>query len=337
MPDDRQPYAAQSVEVPDPPGFDPVTVEVGLTRGIWIEGTVTDKRTGKPVRLTEVNYYPDAFENKTAPAGYASKERFFPTVTHADGKFRVLGLAGKGYLTARAIADEYLTATDRTGEGGSKQDSLSTLPSIVSAGNNHAVYEIDVPAATDPFRRAVTLDGGLRFVVALVGPDGKPVAGAQAFAHSALTHWSEEAEPGRHRIESYNVARPRLVLFRQVEKNLVGTLQVPANFDADTHTVRLAAGVVIAGRAVDADGRPKAGVKVALSFQRHKDAAWAPYTPAEETYATDAEGRFRVVGLVPGFRYAVVLDGVHKQSFMLDTAATGTKDLGDLRLDSGEK
>ena len=36
--------------VPDSPGLDPVTVDFELKRGIWIEGKITDKVTGKPVQ-----------------------------------------------------------------------------------------------------------------------------------------------------------------------------------------------------------------------------------------------------------------------------------------------
>ena len=49
VPNDEQPYFMQEIKVPDPPGADAVSVELALQRGIWIEGKVTDKATGKAV------------------------------------------------------------------------------------------------------------------------------------------------------------------------------------------------------------------------------------------------------------------------------------------------
>src|SRR5262249_39572166 len=45
-----QPYVPTNREVPDSPGLDPVTVDIELKRGVWIEGKLTDKTTGKPLR-----------------------------------------------------------------------------------------------------------------------------------------------------------------------------------------------------------------------------------------------------------------------------------------------
>jgi RNA polymerase sigma factor (sigma-70 family) len=347
VPDEKQPYAAAVRKVPDAPGFDPVPVRIDLIRGVWIEGTVTDKRTGKTLRQVEVEYYPDVANEavKAVPGGdesYYAKERFCPTLTGADGKFCVLGLPGKGFVAAVGAGDRYvgagdryLAAADRSGEGGSDRDSLPTLPHIVSARGYHAVYEVDVPADAAPFRRPVTFDSGLRFKARVVGPDGKPVAGAESFG-VGRGGWSAEAEPGQHRIDSYNPRRPRTVLFVHAEKNLVGVLTVAEDFAADTHTLTLRPGATATGRVVDADGRPRGGVRIRLAFQPKKDGAWSSYVGEEEKHVTDAGGRFRRAGLAPGFRYAIVVDGVHSHSFTIDPEAAGPTDLGDLRFDPRE-
>jgi hypothetical protein len=343
IPDDTQPYAALRCPVPDPPGFAPVAVEIGLVRGVWVEGTVTDRRTGKPVPLAEVEYRPDVFTNRTTLTvpglsdNYELKERFFPALSGPDGKFRVLSLPGKGYLTARVNANQFLTALDRVGEGGSALDDLPTLPYTVSARNVNAVYAIDLPPGAGPFRRPVTLDSGLRFVAAVVGPGGEPVPGAMSFGRSAWASWRPETQPGRHQIDAYNPGRPRTVLFRQAGKNLVGDLEVPKGFAADTLTLTLRPGVTLTGRVVDAGGRPKPGVSVSLSFKRKREDAWCSYTAKDESPATDASGRLRFAGLVPGLEYVVVLNGVHDRRFTADAPAGGNKDLGDIRMKPKEE
>jgi hypothetical protein len=57
VPPSDLPYLTVSFDVPNPPGLGPVTVDVALKRGVWIEGKVTDKVTGKPVK-GGVHYFP---------------------------------------------------------------------------------------------------------------------------------------------------------------------------------------------------------------------------------------------------------------------------------------
>ena len=57
MPGEDQPYLSVHALVPDSPGLDPVTVDFELKRGIWIEGKITDKVTGKPVPDGYVAYF----------------------------------------------------------------------------------------------------------------------------------------------------------------------------------------------------------------------------------------------------------------------------------------
>jgi RNA polymerase sigma factor (sigma-70 family) len=337
VPDDRQPYSALRCRVPNPPGLAPVSVEIGLVRGVWIEGKVTDRGNGKPVARAEVGCYPDAGDNKTVRAEglrdtYDARERFHPTLTGPDGKFRVLGLPGKSYLTVRAWDyHAFLIASGRGGKGGRMRDSIPVLPHTLGAGNYHAVYQLDLPAV-GPVRQPVMLSSGLRFVAEVVGPDGKAVAGTKAFGAIAWARWSDETKPGRHWVESYNPRKARLVLFRHADKNLVGRLKVPESFAGGTVSVKLTPGVVLRGRIVSADGEPMRGVRVGVSFQLEKGDAWCAYVPEEEGPVTDGNGRFRVAGVVPGFKYGIVVNDVLVQTVKIDRMASGDKDVGDVRL-----
>ena len=50
VPDNDQPYLISRQEVADSPGLDAITADLELKHGIWIEGKVTDKVTGEPLR-----------------------------------------------------------------------------------------------------------------------------------------------------------------------------------------------------------------------------------------------------------------------------------------------
>ena len=108
VPNDEQPYFMQEVKVPDPPGAGPLSLEVALQRGIWIEGKVTEKATGKPVPEARLHYFP-FLENRFAQAhpafgtsgntdGVGFQHRYS---SKADGTFRLVGLPGRAIVGAR--------------------------------------------------------------------------------------------------------------------------------------------------------------------------------------------------------------------------------------------
>jgi len=43
IPSHDVPYVVSAKDAPDSPGLDPVTVDVELRRGVWIEGKISDK------------------------------------------------------------------------------------------------------------------------------------------------------------------------------------------------------------------------------------------------------------------------------------------------------
>ena len=100
VPNIEQPYFLRKVEVPFTAGLSPVTVDVDLHRGVWIEGRVSDKVTGEPVP-SHVSYRPllsNPFARKFpefgADGNIEGDYMQFPYLTRADGTYRVPGLPG---------------------------------------------------------------------------------------------------------------------------------------------------------------------------------------------------------------------------------------------------
>ena len=115
VPNDEQPYFLHRIDVPDPPGAGPVSVEVGLNRGIWIEGKLTEEGTGKPVAEARLFYAP-FLDNTFAQAvpefgkdqnvdGTEYQDRY---LSKADGSFRLVGLPGRAIVGALAVSKEYM-------------------------------------------------------------------------------------------------------------------------------------------------------------------------------------------------------------------------------------
>src|SRR5262245_29536674 len=120
LPPDDVPYLAAEVAVSDVgPALDPLTLDVELKRGVWIEGKITDKLTGKPVRAM-VGYHP----LKTNPnlSDYHDLPASMNTNLHGtkeNGSYRIVGLPGPGVVGVWNRAD-YLRASERDDEFGAK-------------------------------------------------------------------------------------------------------------------------------------------------------------------------------------------------------------------------
>jgi RNA polymerase sigma factor (sigma-70 family) len=329
-----QPYLTSSVEVPDPYGVDPVAVDVQLERGISIEGVVRD-RAGRPIPNVQVVYFANRFNDRVTHAGYGARSAETPP-TGADGKFQVVGLPGTGYLVAVGRSASYLAATERTGDGASEILQLDTVSFPARADGFHAVYELDVPRNASEFRQNITLERGTNVTVTVVDRVGKTVSECRSLSRHANDDWRGEARPGEHRVEGVNPKQPRTVVFRHAERNLTGVLSLPVGFTDAMHRLVLQPGVTLTGRVLSDDGRPRAAVPVSLFFLPNKESSgdWRRYRNFDEQIITDADGRFRVPALAPGFTYEVAIDGqfVTNSRFDLDAKTTGTKDLGDLRL-----
>jgi RNA polymerase sigma factor (sigma-70 family) len=101
-PEGTSPYLVASQPVLDVPGLAETTVDVRLTRGVIVNGRITDKVTGKPVEGAAVQYYPLAgnpyFAKMPGKEAYRSSGRFFGSDAH--GSFRLPVLPGDGLITA---------------------------------------------------------------------------------------------------------------------------------------------------------------------------------------------------------------------------------------------
>jgi hypothetical protein len=328
------PYVAVHTGVPDTPGLGPVTVDVELRRGVWIEGRITDKATGRPVRAG-VEYF--ALEGNPNLPDYPG---FDGTVlmdspgagTNEDGSYRVAGLPGPGLVAVEWYAGNYLRAPERDDEYGVKEPFIRTAPNHLIPVNYGALARVDSGKGVESVRRDVTLDPGWTFTGTVLGPDGQPLAGARGFGVSGrFPQWDHEGmKSAEFTVHGFNPHRPRDVLFLHPERGLVGVVQPPKERGGAV-TVRLESGAAVTGRLVGADGKPRAGVELELSFRpkRGWPSEWDEYPPGR--VETDREGRFRVGALLPGCALRLTGEG-GELPLGGDLRSGQTRDLGDVRL-----
>ncbi len=334
VPGSDQPYLRSVRDVPDSPGLDPVTVDVELKRGVWIEGRITDKATGKllgaQVQWAQVQYF--ALRTNPNLSDYAGFDAAFSGRpiwnVKKDGSFRVVGLPGPGVL-AMVFSDHYLVAAERDDAEGAKGPFVNTAQSVIVPVSYNALASIDPAKGTESVRRDLTLDPGLTFTGTVLGPDGKPLDGVRAFGLTAWAGWEgPPLKTASFTVRAFNPRRPRPVLFRHVEKGLAGVLEPPKEASQPV-TVRVQPGAAVTGRLVDAEGRPRANVELDLSIRARGD-VWDAYSLPLKI-KTDEDGRFRADTLLPGYQFQLY-DPQGSFQFGDGLRAGETKDLGDVQM-----
>jgi len=218
VPPDDQPYLSVHSLVPDTPGLDPVTVDFELKRGIWIEGRLTDKMTGKPVHGS-LNYF--AMEHNPNVRDHAGFNGTIPPYwgvnTNEDGSYRVVGLPGPG-LIAVFYTGSHLLAPDRDDEYGTSERFLATSPTQLGLLINYpekSLVGVARPPTENGGAVTVQMQPGATIIGRLVEADGKPRVGVELrleFRHKERPlyfDWSDYSSrsiktdrEGRFRIEA---------------------------------------------------------------------------------------------------------------------------------------
>jgi hypothetical protein len=354
-------------QVKDTPGRDPVRVELKVQRGILVEGRLRDRATGKPVSGV-VNYYVRSDNPQLKKYAFSPGVGLRPGSAGPDGKFRVLAIPGPGYMAVQADRNRYTRAAVKGWNGAA----LETAPHYLFPHYYHAIVPIDPDENKSATRKVgVALDPGLSKSGSVVGPDGKPVAGATVFGLTAIPdpgsrtfpRPSRFGDPPTHRLEGSSFTAvgldpkaPRHLVFIHPSKKLGKVVRVRGD-EKGPLVVRLEPLGDVRGRVLTPEGQ-SAGERLVAPippglFAFYKDypiellhndqhqpqrmgrlIRWLP-----DLARTDARGAFHIGGLIPGFKYTLrVTDqpygpGVAPSHWLEGvTVPPGkTRDLGDLK------
>ncbi len=310
MPPEDQPYLVGFREVKRGPGLDTTAVNFELKRGVWVQGTVTDKATGKPVRA-HIQYSPSPDNPHRKDLADFTRFPSLPTelyVTRPDGSFRVPALLGPGTITARGPYGEYL------------QDGSAT---------------INLTKDGEPVRCRFVLDPGRKLSGTILDPEGKPLAGVRVLNMNPRHFWT--AKPlatASFTLTAMDAQGRRSLVFLHEGKHLAKAVDFKESGPGPL-TVQLEPAGTITGRLVDAEGQPRPGVSCRIYLELKYDGGVAGHFP--ERVTTDRDGRFRVEGLAAGLRYQIIELGkppkgeVAVVATRLSVKAGESKDLGDVK------
>jgi hypothetical protein len=189
----------------------------------------------------------------------------------------------------------------------------------------------------------------------LLGPDGRLVSGAfpAGLRHDWFWGPDERLKTDEFTALGVDRARPRLLGFVHPDRQLAGSVVVRGHEKAPI-TVRLAPWGTVSGRLLDGEGRPIQDVMLWFTDVpvtkpgEPRDIHAGIYIVDRSAYKpsphprTDAKGRFRVEGLIPGLKYHLALSESDTQAGQakwkglvftnLVLTPGQTRDLGDVKL-----
>jgi protocatechuate 3,4-dioxygenase beta subunit len=310
------------MDVKDTAGFDPITVDFKMYRGVEVTGRVADKATGKPVSA-RVMYF-ESFDNPVVKNDPPPNSVFRYSDwgrTDADGRYSILALPGPGAVAVAADAADAYPVVDAKVE----LRKLKTRGGPTRAA--HTVFVVD-PDEKKPesLVHNVELTAGKSRKGTVLGPDDKPLAGVHA---SGLVPYEEV--PQTMKSSAFTLTglgeRNRILVFLHREKNLGGVAVVRGDSE-DPVTVKLRPLGTVEGTVLDGDGKPWAGLRVKVmpaEPNEDYDNLWYQQRGIQGNFSiyrglpkeflsrdatTDKDGRFRVEGVLPGVDFALyVSDG----------------------------
>ncbi|MCA9078334.1 MAG: carboxypeptidase regulatory-like domain-containing protein [Planctomycetaceae bacterium] len=338
-PDDDQPYFIRQVDVPDPTGIDPVTVDIELHRGIWITGRVTDRVTGEPVhaRLYYLPYRSNEYtfdlpEFDDDGNTHSDQMRY---QTASDGTYRLVGLPGLAVIGAESVHKQYRRGVGYDTLKGPKYrdtDWQDTYRSPINPGPKwpSVMHEVNIEEDVDSFVVDFEMDPGESVSITTLDPDGQPLTGVRVIGIGGSTHSSQSFET--HTFEAVNFS-PNETRTMRFEKGNLGWIERVSATNAPEGgiIVKLQPLATVTGRLLHEDGSPLTGANIiALPLPA------GDFAMRLQGVTTDGEGRF-VHTLPAGASYSLSAEGTGIDlsagiARMLTVKPGESKDLGELRL-----
>src|SRR5262249_30390760 len=178
---------------------------------------------------------------------------------------------------------------------------------------------------------------GRTLTVNIQDPDGQPLAGAVVSGVTVSWPITFPIEQAKTTVFALDPARPRQLVALHPQRKLAGSLAVRGE-ESGTPILKLVPAGAVTGRLLDNDGQPIAGADVGCSYRTEAaNELLRHFQKLSPPVRTDAEGRFRLEGVVPGQKF--VFNIRKGQTFLAgkpriserQVESGGTLELGDFR------
>lgn len=346
-----QPYLAASMRVPDEPGLEKLEIEFEMFRGVLVTGRVTDESTGGPVGA-EATYFP-VFPNDHVVRGVGGMQAdavgaFSTGHSQRDGSFKVVVLPGPGFIGIRAsqrgrfqsasVDPAAFYQKQGVAYGGGLGASSRSIVTALGSGamsampqsNFEAIELLNVDPSTEKIELEMKVSPSPPIVGRVLDETNEAVADVHAYGLSGIGFGRHQRlADGSFSVAGMNRSETRSVVFLQFDRKLVGFSEVTSGIDQPVE-VRMKAWGEVKGRLLDADGQPLAN---SLLYSRPRNGEAAGHLPRRQT--TDEQGRFHIVGLIPGQVYRLQPSGQVGPEIRVVAQPGQVLDVGELRAKQG--
>jgi RNA polymerase sigma factor (sigma-70 family) len=259
-PPDGKTYLQTQKSIDWPKGALEQTVDLALTRGAVIRGTVVEEGSGRAIAGASVAFIALALDDVRRLA------RVSKTLTAADGSFELAALPRAGHLAIQAPNDDYILR-----EMGVLEISPGTPGGPPRYSNSFIACEPKLSGPALDFR--IALRRGVTVTGRIVGPDDQPVQGVWIIGRTALApdstsaafrgwrgSFHAEAPAGRFELHGLDPDVEIPVHFLEPRRRLGAMIRMSGkSASGGPLTVHLNPCGAATARLVDAQGRPVAG------------------------------------------------------------------------------
>jgi RNA polymerase sigma factor (sigma-70 family) len=308
-------YIGCNVRADDPPGYDPVTIDVRMVKGVIVTGRVLERTVGKLVPTQSVCSVSAAALDgnsfvRANPTVEASGTSSSAGLTRSDGTYRIVTVPGPILLSAgpRELAaicrfkqadldpscPQYFTKRD---DGYWFHGSGGTFNPV----NGNWCKVLNTKAGTAVVEQDIVLEPAAELSLHLRDEAARPLAGV--LTAGIIRRVWYPAFPCKADVCTVYEPGPddrRLIVLFQPERKLAATFK-PLGNEKPKDSLVLRPTATLKGRLVGKDGKPLAGVAVDVTYRDR---------PAEEVTSWFYETRQIVSGPDGGFTFDAVLPGL---------------------------
>ena len=328
-PKDEPYFTAQQSITLDAATSGVASVEIPVKQGIWIEGRVTDKNSGEPVRAY-VDYValPDN-PNSIDKLGLSESFELFRFRTGQGGRYRVPGLPGPGVVMVRAIDDPgYPKAVGADAIEG-YEENAAYFPGLKAPISNwNLLHRIEPKLDAESFTRDFELDAGQQVGGRVVGPDGNALSTFSVLGEIARVDFWQPHADGRFAVKAYDGQGPRQLFVKSADESLIGQVRLEGAPPQEL-VATLQPSVRVTGRLFAQEtGFPAERYSLFCT-----SSSLGPFR-IDDNCRTDDDGRFEIKGLLAGLTYEI--QSAHarfssgKNNFSIDLTDAKPGDVIDL-------
>jgi RNA polymerase sigma factor (sigma-70 family) len=330
-----EPYLSPADYPPAGESGKAVKLNFKMKRGVFISGRVSDPATGRPLRA--VVEYRTWFDNPNAKGIHPVWRS--TAISAADGTYELVGLPGRGLLTAHV--DEMRIGRCLVSAGAeaipgfdAKSQAFPTLPERTFPNVVNTLAAVDAKA-DGKTTCDIAIGTGKTVHGMIVDTDGKPLTGARVTGSIGAAFYSPDLAAAEFTIPAINPDAPKPYFFYHHAKRNLAVAVVLKGDEPDGFTVKLQPAAMISGRLLDAGGEPLADVEIMGQFEPGQlgvMTGWGGFFNGK----TDHEGRFRITGIVPDVKLGARVSRRPRQGELIfegrSFRAGEERDLGDVRV-----